>query len=189
MSKSVYDINEAAKLKNKTKGNTFDMFPVGKKVRVICVCQDFQFFRGDEEGIVVKNTGKYLGITIKLAKDFKWGFNPEDLVLLEDKPMNDIPELTQDQEIERVAMNIVFQIGDELFERGIITVDQRQETNDLFINFVKNCIKPLLHSQDIKSREDEIDDIITDLKKRFPYPAIKTTEQLIELLEKRKQTI
>lgn len=54
-----------------------------------------------------------------------------------------------------LATNIVYQIGDELFERGIITVKQRQETNDLFIAFTKKIINQAWD----KSRQETIKEI------------------------------
>ena len=88
MSKSVWEINEERKKAFHTKDNTFDMFPVGSKVKIICICQDFNFFDGNETGEVIKNDKEYLSIIVKfdeprhfkdgsVQKDF--GFNPEDL--------------------------------------------------------------------------------------------------------------
>ena len=55
------------------------------------------------------------------------------------------------QEIERVAMNIVYQIGDEL---GIKT-EVRQTTNDEFIDFAIKLIKPLISQAEARGREEE----------------------------------
>lgn len=90
--KSVYDIVQEKKKLYQTEGNKYSDFPIGSKVKVITVCQDFNFFHGNETGIVTDNTGKYLGIKVKfdivrkfdngsIQKDFN--FEPSDLVLLE----------------------------------------------------------------------------------------------------------
>lgn len=85
---TLYDKNQEVKEKYKTLENTYDMFPVGTTVKVICLCQDFNFFRG-ELGIVTNNSGKYLGINVKFdePRNFEDGsiqtefnFKPEDLI-------------------------------------------------------------------------------------------------------------
>jgi len=90
MGKSVYEVNEENKEKYKTKSNTFDMFPEGTKVKIICAAQDFYFFYG-ETGVVSRNTGKYLGIQVQFdgPREFENGyiqesfnFEPADLVVL-----------------------------------------------------------------------------------------------------------
>lgn len=94
MSKSVYQINEEARIKYKTSGNKYTDFPVGTKVKIICKAQDSYFFKGDETGIVTKNTGRYLGIIVKfdkprhfehgyIQKDFN--FEPNDLIITEEE--------------------------------------------------------------------------------------------------------
>lgn len=64
----------------------------------------------------------------------------------------------RERETEGVAANIVYQIGDELFERGIITVEQRQATNDMFIDFAAKLIQSLLDQQYRKGYEDGINE-------------------------------
>lgn len=68
------------------------------------------------------------------------------------------PTLNKDTEarIEQIAMNIVHQIGDELMERGIITVKQRQETNDLFIDFTSSLLAQEIHKAEERVREEAI---------------------------------
>lgn len=95
MGKSVMDINNEWKAKYHTTNNTYDMFPVGTKVKVICVCQDFTFFFPETEpltGIVVKNTGKYLGICVRWdeIRRYEGGYNqrtfnfmPDDMIVLQ----------------------------------------------------------------------------------------------------------
>lgn len=50
---------------------------------------------------------------------------------------------------ELVAMNIVYQMGDELK----LDVDTRQKTNDLFIDFAQKLILNLLHQKDNEIRK------------------------------------
>ena len=52
--------NEARKKEFGTLDNSYTMFPVGTRVRVICLVQDFYFFNGDETGVVLANSGGYL---------------------------------------------------------------------------------------------------------------------------------
>lgn len=65
----------------------FDDFPIGQRVKIISEGVDFYFFYG-ETGEVIKNDGKYLGITVEFDKprEFEggivqthFGFNPENL--------------------------------------------------------------------------------------------------------------
>jgi hypothetical protein len=88
MGKSVFDVDKEKKLLYNTIKNTYDMFPVGTRVRVVTVCQDFNFFY-DETGIVTKNTGGYLGITVTFDEERKFvngsvqtcfSFEPDDLI-------------------------------------------------------------------------------------------------------------
>lgn len=88
---SVFDKIQEQKEKYNTKNNTFDMFPIGTKVQVITLGQDHYFFSGKETGIVIKNSGEYLGIIIQFdkARHFEDGyiqtsfnFEPEDLIVL-----------------------------------------------------------------------------------------------------------
>lgn len=92
--KSLFDLIEERKEFFGTKNNTFDMFPVGTRVRVITFAQDFRFFEGDETGVVVRNTGERLGIIVKFDTPLKYddgyritefGFNPDDLIVLEEE--------------------------------------------------------------------------------------------------------
>jgi hypothetical protein len=70
---------------------TFADFPIGRRVQIVTPCEDFTFFY-DETGVVVNNTGKYLGISVKLdePRHYKDGtimhafnFNPKSLIPLE----------------------------------------------------------------------------------------------------------
>lgn len=78
-------------LKDCHKHGDFSKFPVGSLARVDCCMQDFYFFNKKEEGIVIKNTGNYLGIILyftNIERVFDWGvqekfnFNADDLVLI-----------------------------------------------------------------------------------------------------------
>jgi len=90
-SKTVHDVNEERKIEYRTKNNKYEDFPVGCGVRIICVCQDFNFFNGDETGKVIENTGKYLGIIVQFTEQIvytdgsirtSFNFDPDDLVRL-----------------------------------------------------------------------------------------------------------
>lgn len=89
---SVGEMIRKQKDKYNTHGNTYDMFPIGTKVQVITLGQDFNFFNGTEVGEVIKNGGKYLSIIVKFdePRHFKDGyiqtefnFEPDDLTVLE----------------------------------------------------------------------------------------------------------
>ena len=99
MSKSLWDVNEERKSSFKTKNNTYSDFPVGTKVRVICICQDFVFFGGHETGTVISNEDRYLSIIIEFDDPiyFKDGtvlksfnFNPDDLIIIEKTKVFDL---------------------------------------------------------------------------------------------------
>jgi len=90
---TIADMIKKQKEKYNTNNNTFKMFPIGTKVQIITPAQDFNFFY-DETGIVVRNSERYLGITIKFdsPRHFKDGyiqkefnFDPSDLIILEKK--------------------------------------------------------------------------------------------------------
>ena len=90
MSKTIYDINEENRDKYDTRKNTYDDFPVGMRVKIICACQDFTFFSG-EIGTVTENKNRYLGIHVEYDEPRKYkngqietGFNfePNDLIAL-----------------------------------------------------------------------------------------------------------
>lgn len=90
MPKTMFDVMCETKKKYNTENNTFDMFPVGTKVRVITPCQDFHFFYG-ETGVVTKNGGRYLSIIVEFDEprhfegghiQYDFNFEPSDLLLL-----------------------------------------------------------------------------------------------------------
>jgi len=60
MGESVYEMNQRV-LNHNAK---YEDFPVGTRVKIVTLCEDFNFFYG-ETGVVTKNTGGYLGITVK----------------------------------------------------------------------------------------------------------------------------
>lgn len=64
MSKSVWDLHQEAIQKYGTADNTFADFPVGTKVKIITPCEDHYFFYG-ETGVVIRNSGRYLGIIVE----------------------------------------------------------------------------------------------------------------------------
>lgn len=86
-SKTVAQIREERMKRYGTKNNTYDMFPVGTKVKIISPCVDFIFFYG-ETGVVIENKRSYLGITVQFDEDrvfedgyrqTSFSFNPKDL--------------------------------------------------------------------------------------------------------------
>jgi ribosomal protein L21E len=98
--RSVADANQDQKEKYKTTKNKYEDFPVGSRVRVICVAQDMYFFHPEYEdltGTVIRNSGQYLGIIVRwdiprqyenhLQEEFN--FEPQDLVLIETKHFSD----------------------------------------------------------------------------------------------------
>lgn len=91
MGKSLFDLDCEKKKQWGTVNNTHDMFPVGTRVQVVTPCQDFCFFY-EETGVVTKNTGQYLGITVTFdePREFSdgttqtcFGFAPDDLISLD----------------------------------------------------------------------------------------------------------
>ena len=65
-----------------------DKFPIGTRVRVVVEFQDMYFFRGNETGTVIRNTGDYMGVIVKFDKpryfeddyiQYDFNFNPVDL--------------------------------------------------------------------------------------------------------------
>jgi len=101
---SVADMIKEQKEKYDTSKNTFDMFPVGTKVQVITLGQDHNFFSGKETGVVIKNSKKYLSIIVKFDEprhfetgyiQTEFGFDPEDLIVLEAAPEKIKEDLTE----------------------------------------------------------------------------------------------
>lgn len=88
--KSLFEVDQEEKMLYNTFDNTYEDFPIGSKVKIICSCQDFNFFF-KETGEVVDNKGQYLGITVKFdtPRHFKDGsiqtefnFEPSDLTII-----------------------------------------------------------------------------------------------------------
>lgn len=89
MSRSIADVSrEMVKLYD-TKDNTYDDFPVGTPVKIICCSQDHHFFYG-ETGKVTDNKNNYLGIHVKydMPRHYNDGtvqtgfnFSPDDLAI------------------------------------------------------------------------------------------------------------
>ena len=89
MSKTIADVNKERKEINKTTNNTYGDFKKGDEVEIICVCQDNQFFPDGLTGKVIENRCKYLGIMVECNgkregenSKLVWGFNPDDLKLI-----------------------------------------------------------------------------------------------------------
>ena len=93
MSKSLGQANKEQQEKYGTLNNTHDMFPIGSKVRVICLCQDMYFFNPDTQntyGTVIRNGGRYLSIIVQWDEprhyeggyiQTEFNFDPKDMVL------------------------------------------------------------------------------------------------------------
>jgi hypothetical protein len=98
--RSIADVNQAQKEKYKTLSNSYMDFPIGSRVRVICVAQDMYFFdpeTQDLSGTVIRNSGDYFGIIVQWDSprqyethlQTEFNFEPTDLVLIDDKPFMD----------------------------------------------------------------------------------------------------
>lgn len=92
MGNNMWDANQNRLKAFGTLENTFDMFPVGTRVQTVCLYQDFMIFHEDKTGTVTKNGGRYLSIRVKFDEPIEmqnrepigsYGFNPEDLIVLE----------------------------------------------------------------------------------------------------------
>lgn len=71
----------------------FAAFPVGTRVTVATRMQDHHFFRIGEPGIVIRNSGRYLGVIVSFDRPWTcdhghyrhlvdtFNFNPVDLAL------------------------------------------------------------------------------------------------------------
>lgn len=59
-----------------------------------------------------------------------------------------------DLPVEKVAMNIVYQIMDDLMEQGKVDVNFRQQNNDRYIDFTAKVITSLL--KDVERDNEEI---------------------------------
>ncbi len=89
MGKSVGQLSTDNKELYETLDNTFGDFPIGTRVKIITRYEDFTFFYG-ETGKVIKNSGNYLGISVRFDKPrhYKDGsiltgfyFNPQSLYI------------------------------------------------------------------------------------------------------------
>ena len=72
-----------------TMNNTYEDFPIGTHVKIICLSQDHHFFYG-ETGKVIKNGGRYLSIKVEYDEprhysngvvETNFNFNPTDLCI------------------------------------------------------------------------------------------------------------
>lgn len=88
------EMNLELQTKHNTLNNTHDMFPIGTRVKAICVYQDHYFFWPEKEnlvGTVVRNSMRYIGIIVQwdeprhyenghVQKEFN--FAPDNLIIL-----------------------------------------------------------------------------------------------------------
>ena len=102
--KTIAEVQAEQKAFYGTANNTFDMLPVGSRVKIICLFCDFQFFFG-ETGEVIQCCDRYLGIRVKFdqPRHFEDGyiqtifnFNPSDLFLLDSQVKKLCPYCNQD---------------------------------------------------------------------------------------------
>jgi len=92
MSKSLGEANLNQKKKYDTLDNTYEMFSVGTRVRVICLCQDHCFFSGNQTGTVISNENRYLSIIVQFDEPIifkdntqvtQYNFDPDDLIFID----------------------------------------------------------------------------------------------------------
>jgi len=93
MSRSLGEANDAV-LNHK---GQFSDFPVGSRVKVVCLFQDMYFFNSETQntnGTVIRNSGEYIGIIVEwdeprhyeshIQTDFNFG--PKDMIRLVEPP-------------------------------------------------------------------------------------------------------
>lgn len=80
---TVHEKNNAQKEKYGTLKNKYDDFKVGDKVQIICICQDFNFFKEGITGKVIENHKEYLGIIVEFDDGETFGFEPSDLKVID----------------------------------------------------------------------------------------------------------
>lgn len=99
MTKSIWDLNQEKRRCHNTFDNTYEDFPVGSRVKIICACQDFYFFYG-ETGTIIENTGRYLGIHVEFDEPRKFengyvqtdfNFEPHDLIFIDQNRQPAVP--------------------------------------------------------------------------------------------------
>lgn len=92
MSRSLRDISQENIKLYGTKDNTYDDFPVGTPVKIICCSQDHHFFYG-ETGKVISNGHRYLSIVVEYDEprhyeggtiEKTFNFEPDNLVIWDD---------------------------------------------------------------------------------------------------------
>lgn len=89
MGKSLWDTSQDMIRVYGTEYNTYDDFPIGSYVKIICISQDHHFFFG-ETGTVFRNSGEYLGISVEYDEprhykdgtiETSFNFVPKDLTI------------------------------------------------------------------------------------------------------------
>jgi ribosomal protein L21E len=112
-----------------TEDNTYEDFPLGSHVKIICLSQDHHFFFG-ETGTVIKNEGTYLSIIVEYdePRHYKDGtiektfnFQPADLVIWnkaskiiseEQKRLNKLGKEEKEQDVENKQRSERFDMMD-----------------------------------------------------------------------------
>ena len=115
-----------AELIKETESNcTFKDFPIGQRAEVVVPCEDFTFF-WNEKGTIIKNTGEYLGITLKFdeVRHYEDGstietfnFNPKSLKPIgEIKPKVDIPDKVDYKEVAESFTEFLKEKGYKIYK-------------------------------------------------------------------------
>lgn len=110
LNKTLAQLKQEKIEKYHTRCYQFSDFPKDTRVRIITPICDFQFFY-DETGVVVANSGRYLGIEVCLDESRQYengtittnfNFNPIDLVVLE-KFAGEVKEISEAKKNKRLA--------------------------------------------------------------------------------------
>jgi len=138
--KTLKDVREEKEKKYKTSKNTFDDFPIGTRVKIITPMEDFTFFY-EEEGTVIENKYRYLGIKVEFDTPRKYedgtelkyfNFQPESLYVLE-KPSN--KKIKNKHNIDGIPIkNKIDMTKEEILEEEIENLKNYIELQDKIIS-------------------------------------------------------
>jgi len=181
--KSLHELNIELKAKYKTKNNTYAMFPVGTKVKVICCCQDMTLFKNEPIAEVIKNSESYLGIRIKFEDGWEFGFEPSDLVVFE--PMHSNGE----QQPTQINWNQV--LPEQLFEYlercGLKPTDfQKEVIRQMLGNGLDRKASHSHLIEELKKIREEIPEPYDEHSYTYLEGKVDMVDQIITLLQARK---
>jgi hypothetical protein len=129
MGRSMWDVSQENMKLYGAKDNTYEDFPIGTPVKIICLSQDHHFFFG-EIGKVIHNSGEYLGISVKYDEprhyvggeiEYSFNFNPSDLCIWnsssqaidkEQQRLNNLGEDQKEKEVEDTKRSERFEMMD-----------------------------------------------------------------------------